>query len=205
MPTRIRLPTCVYDHVHQACFDLPSFSLPPSLALDEPPEQRRTKEGWCWPRGGENKLISLTQPAVTPPQHDINPKPRLSLFKLYESLRRRIGGTSARLLLFLLLLLLLLLFTLLLLPSARSCYCCCYCCRSPVTTRRTPRERKKIAEFRLRFFSERRSARILPTILFERERERERERVTCSTKDNEREILPKSLKIKHSLLHRRSV
>lgn len=36
-------------------------------------------------RGGENKLISLTQPAVTPPQHDINPKPRLSLFKLYES------------------------------------------------------------------------------------------------------------------------
>lgn len=37
--------------------------------------------------GGENKLISLTQPAVTPPQHDINPKPRLSLFKLYESLR----------------------------------------------------------------------------------------------------------------------
>jgi hypothetical protein len=46
-------------------------------------------------RGGENKLISLTQPAVTPPQHDINPKPRLSLFKLYESLRRRIGGTSS--------------------------------------------------------------------------------------------------------------
>lgn len=45
--------------------------------------------------GGENKLISLTQPAVTPPQHDINPKPRLSLFKLYESLRWRIGGSSS--------------------------------------------------------------------------------------------------------------
>lgn len=85
------------------CFDLPSFSLPP-CSLDEPPEQRRTKEGWCRSRGGENKLISLTQPAVTPPQHDINPKPRLSLFKLYESLRlrRRIGGTSRRLLLLLL-------------------------------------------------------------------------------------------------------
>lgn len=47
-------------------------------------------------RGRENKLISLTQPAVTPPQHDINPKPRLSLFKLYESLRRRIGGREGR-------------------------------------------------------------------------------------------------------------
>lgn len=44
---------------------------------------------------GENKLISLTQPAVTPPQHDINPKPRLSLFKLYESLRRRIRGGNS--------------------------------------------------------------------------------------------------------------
>lgn len=71
----------------------PSFSL--STAL---PRQKIPKEGrggmvaheW----GGENKLISLTQPAVTPPQHDINPKPRLSLFKLYESLRRRIRGTS---------------------------------------------------------------------------------------------------------------
>lgn len=52
------------------------------------------KRGGAREVGRENKLISLTQPAVTPPQHDINPKPRLSLFKLYESLRRRIGGTS---------------------------------------------------------------------------------------------------------------
>lgn len=49
------------------------------------------KRGGARDAGGENKLISLTQPAVTPPQHDINPKPRLSLFKLYESLCRRIG------------------------------------------------------------------------------------------------------------------
>lgn len=52
------------------------------------PKRGGAREVW----GGENKLISLTQPAVTPPQHDINPKPRLSLFKLYESLRRRIRG-----------------------------------------------------------------------------------------------------------------
>lgn len=49
-----------------------------------------SKRGGARDAGGENKLISLTQPAVTPPQHDINPKPRLSLFKLYESLCRRI-------------------------------------------------------------------------------------------------------------------
>lgn len=124
-------PTCVYDHVHQACFDLPSFSLPPSLALDELPEQRKSKEGWCRPRGGENKLISLTQPAVTPPQHDINPKPRLSLFKLYESLRRRIGATFARLLLL----------PLLLLTSFSGSFLLLLL----VTSRRRPRERKKIA------------------------------------------------------------
>lgn len=70
----------------------PSFSrLPPCAEVGDSeggPKRGGAREVW----GGENKLISLTQPAVTPPQHDINPKPRLSLFKLYESLRRRIGG-----------------------------------------------------------------------------------------------------------------
>lgn len=93
---------CVYVRVY-VCMSTtlfrPTLFFPSTVALDEPWEQRRTKEGWCRPRGGENKLISLTQPAVTPPQHDINPKPRLSLFKLYESLCRRIGATSGWLLL----------------------------------------------------------------------------------------------------------
>lgn len=70
----------------------PSFSrLPPCAEVGDSeggPKRGGAREVW----GGENKLISLTQPAVTPPQHDINPKPRLSLFKLYESLRRRIRG-----------------------------------------------------------------------------------------------------------------
>ena len=141
------LSVSVYTRVYTTTYTRPVSTYPlfpyhPSLPLDELPEQRRTKEGWCRPRGGENKLISLTQPAVTPPQHDINPKPRLSLFKLYESLRRRIGGTFARLLLPLLLLLLLLLLTFLLLPLTR--FCSCYCC-SLVTSKRRPRERKKIA------------------------------------------------------------
>lgn len=80
---------CVYYvYIRRA----PSFSrLPPCAEVGDPeegPKRGGAREVW----GGENKLISLTQPAVTPPQHDINPKPRLSLFKLYESLRRRIRG-----------------------------------------------------------------------------------------------------------------
>lgn len=73
----------------------PSFSrLPPCAEVGDSeggPKRGGAREVW----GGENKLISLTQPAVTPPQHDINPKPRLSLFKLYESLRRRIRGGNS--------------------------------------------------------------------------------------------------------------
>lgn len=98
----VYVPVCVYVRVY-VCMSTtlfrPTLFFPSTVALDEPWEQRRTEEGWCRPRGGENKLISLTQPAVTPPQHDINPKPRLSLFKLYESLCRRIGATSGWLLL----------------------------------------------------------------------------------------------------------
>lgn len=71
-------------------------SLPSCAEVGETPKE--VQKGGVAParRGRENKLISLTQPAVTPPQHDINPKPRLSLFKLYESLRRARGsrGTS---------------------------------------------------------------------------------------------------------------
>lgn len=69
----------------------PSFSLSAALPRQETPKEDQggvVLTEW----GGENKLISLTQPAVTPPQHDINPKPRLSLFKLYESLRRGKSG-----------------------------------------------------------------------------------------------------------------
>lgn len=84
---------CVFVCVCIMCIRwAPSFSrLPPCAEVGDSeggPKRGGAREVW----GGENKLISLTQPAVTPPQHDINPKPRLSLFKLYESLRRRIGG-----------------------------------------------------------------------------------------------------------------
>lgn len=86
---RLSLYTCVYTHIHT---QHPLFPVCRLVEVGDP--EGGPKRGGARDAGGENKLISLTQPAVTPPQHDINPKPRLSLFKLYESLCRRIGGEN---------------------------------------------------------------------------------------------------------------
>lgn len=89
MPVCVRFYTCVYMIYTHIYTEHPLFPVCRLAEVGDP--EGGSKRGGARDAGGENKLISLTQPAVTPPQHDINPKPWLSLFKLYESLCRQIG------------------------------------------------------------------------------------------------------------------